>query len=66
MSLIQITGRNRIFSPLGIAAKLIEYLHPLGLEHDALHFNKRPGYAYLLIMPGKIGISSFLPLHIRD
>ncbi len=39
MSRIKIAGRNRIFSPLGIETKLIENLHPLGLEHDALHFN---------------------------
>ncbi len=45
MGLIKISGRNRIFSPLGIEAKLIENLLPLGLEDDALHFNKRPEYA---------------------
>ena len=32
MSLVKITGRNRIFSPLGIEAKLIENLLPLGLK----------------------------------
>ncbi len=52
MSLI--TGLNRIFSLLGIEAKLIENSLSLGLEHDELHFNKRPEYAELLIMPGKI------------
>ena len=46
MSQIKIAGRNRIFSPLDIETKLIENLHPLvGLEDDALHFNKRPKYA---------------------
>jgi hypothetical protein len=45
MSLIKIAGRNRIFSSLGIEAKLIENLLPLGLEDDELHFNKRPEYA---------------------
>ncbi len=41
----KIAGRNRIFSPLGIEAKLIENLLPLGLEDDELHFNKQPEYA---------------------
>ena len=36
MSLIKTAGRNRIFSPLGIEAKLIENLLPLGLEDDEL------------------------------
>ena len=36
-SLIKIAGRNRVFSPLGIDAKPIENLHPLGLEDDELH-----------------------------
>ena len=45
MSLTKIAGRNRIFSSLGIEAKLIENLLPLGLEGDELHFNKRPEYA---------------------
>ena len=40
MSLIKIVSRNRIFSSLGIEAKLIENLLPLGLEVDALHFKK--------------------------
>ena len=47
-SLLKIAGRNRIFSPLRIEAKLIENLLPLGLEDDELHFNKRmlqPEYA---------------------
>ncbi len=44
MSLIKIAGRNRIFSPMGIEAKLIENLLPVGLEDDELHFNKRPEY----------------------
>ena len=44
MSLIKIAGRNCIFSPFGIEAKLIENLLPLGLEDDELHFNKRPEY----------------------
>ena len=47
MSLIKIAGRYfRIFSSLGIEAKLIENLLPLGLEDDELHLNKRPEYAY--------------------
>ncbi len=54
MSLIKIAGRVHIFSPLGIETKLIENLLPLRLEDDELHFNKRPEYALLLIMPGKI------------
>ncbi len=45
MSLLKIAGRNRIFSPLSIEAKLIENVLPLGLEDDKLHFNKRPEYA---------------------
>ncbi len=45
MSLLKIAGRNRIFSPLRIEAKLIENLLPLGLEDDELHFNKRREYA---------------------
>ncbi len=45
MSLLRIAGRNRIFSPLRVEAKLIENLLPLGLEGDELHFNKRPEYA---------------------
>ncbi len=45
MSLIKIAGRNRIFSPLVIEAKLIENLLALGLEDDELDFNKRPKYA---------------------
>ena len=45
MSRIKIAGRNGIFSPLGIKTKLTENLHPLGLESDALHFNKLPEYA---------------------
>ena len=42
MSLIKLAGRNRIFSSLGIEAKLklIKNLLPLGLENDELHFNK--------------------------
>ncbi len=39
---IKIAGRNRIFSPLGLEAKLIENSLPLGLEDDELHVNKRP------------------------
>ncbi len=54
MSLLKITGRNHIFSPLGIEAKLIENLLPLGLDDDELHFNKRPEYAKFLIIPGKM------------
>ena len=54
MSLIKIAGRNRIFSPLGIEAKLIENLAPLRLEDDELHFNKRPEYAQLVIILSKI------------
>ncbi len=45
-TLIKIAGRNRIFSSLGIEAKLIKILLPLGLEHDELHFNKRPNIHY--------------------
>ena len=45
MSRIKIAGRNRIFSPLRIEAKLIENLLPLGLADDEHHFNKRPEYA---------------------
>ena len=45
MSLIKISGRNHIFSSLGIETKLIENLLPLGLEYDELHFNKRLEYA---------------------
>ena len=44
MSLKKIAGRNRIFSPMGIEAKLIENLLPVELEDDELHFNKRPEY----------------------
>ena len=44
-SLIKVASRNRIFSLLGIEAKLIENLLPLGLEDDEFHFNKRPEYA---------------------
>ena len=40
MGVIKIAGRNRIFSPLRIGAKLIENLLPLGLEDDELHFSK--------------------------
>ena len=36
MSLIKIAGQNRIFSPLGIEAKLTENLLPLGLNDDEL------------------------------
>ncbi len=43
MSLIKIAGRNR--KSLGIEAKLIENLLPLGLDDDELHFKKRPEYA---------------------
>ena len=43
---MKIAGRNRIFSPLRIEAKLIENLLPLGLKDDELHLNKRPEYAY--------------------
>ena len=45
MSRIKIAGRNRIFSPLRIEAKLIENLLPLGLADDEHHFNKRSEYA---------------------
>ncbi len=45
MSLLKIAGRNCIFSPLRIEAKLIENLLPLGLEDDELHFDERPEYA---------------------
>ncbi len=45
MSLIKIAGRNRIFSSLGIEAKLIKNFLPLGLEDDELHFNTPPEYA---------------------
>ncbi len=38
MSLIKIAGRNRIFSPLGIEAKLIENLSPLRLELKMTNF----------------------------
>ncbi len=34
MSLIKIAGRNRIFSSLGIEAKLIENLLPLGVNYS--------------------------------
>ena len=47
MSLLKIASRNRIFSPLGIEAKLIENLLRLGLDDDELHFNKRPEYAFI-------------------
>ncbi len=50
MSLIKIAGRNRMFAPLRIGAKLIENLLPLGLEDDELHFNKRPEHAYELLL----------------
>ncbi len=43
--ILKIAGRNRTFSSLGIVAKLIKNLFPLGLEDDELHFNKRPEYA---------------------
>ncbi len=43
MSLIKIAGQNRLLSPLGIEAKLIENLLPMGFE---LHFNKRPERAF--------------------
>ena len=46
MSPIKIAGRNRLFSPLGIEAKLIENLLPMGFEDDELHFNKRPERAF--------------------
>ena len=36
MSLIKTSGLNRIFSPLGNEAKLIENLPPLGLEDNEL------------------------------
>ena len=49
-NLFKIAGRNRIFSPLRIEAKLIENLLPLGLEDDELHFNKQPEYALILII----------------
>ena len=39
-----VAGRNRIFLPSRIEAKLIKNLLPLGLEDDELHFNKRPEY----------------------
>ena len=39
-----VAGRNRIFLPSRIEAKLIENLLPLGVEDDELHFNKRPEY----------------------
>ena len=43
MGVLKIAGRNRIFSPSRIEAKLnIENLLPLGLEDDELHFSKRP------------------------
>ncbi len=45
MNLSKIACRNHIFLPLGIEAKLIENLLPLGLQDDALHLNKRPEYA---------------------
>ena len=45
MSLSKIAGRNRIFSPLRIEAKLIENLLSLGLEDGGLHFNKLTEYA---------------------
>ncbi len=45
MCLIKIAARNHIFSRFGIEAKPIENLHPLRLEDDELHFNKRPKYA---------------------
>ena len=44
MSLLKIWGRNRVFSPLRIEAKLIENLLHLGLKDDELHFNKEPEY----------------------
>ena len=45
MSLIKISGQNRMFLLLRIEVKLIENLLPLRLEDDELHFNKRPEYA---------------------
>ena len=60
MSLIEIAGRNRIFSSLGIEAKLIENLLPLRLKDDELRFNKRPEYASLLIMPDKLNCKLFV------
>ncbi len=45
MGVLKIAGRNRIFSPSRFETKLIEYLLPLGLEDDELHFNKPPEYA---------------------
>ena len=36
MSLIKIAGQSRIFSLLGIEAKLTENLLPLGLKDDEL------------------------------
>ena len=36
------TGRNLIFSLLAFEAKRIENFLPLGIEDDALRFNKRP------------------------
>ncbi len=44
MNPTKIAGRNRIFSSLGIEAKLIEILLPLELEHDEHHFDKRSEY----------------------
>ncbi len=38
MDLLKIAGRNRIFSPLGIEAKLIENLLPLGLDMMMTNF----------------------------
>ena len=49
MSLIKTAGRNRIFLPLGIEAKLIENLLPLGLEDDELtSINDLADYVKLL------------------
>ncbi len=53
ISLLKIAGRNRIFSPLGIEAKIIENLLPLGLEDDERHLNKRHEYA-IINNPSKI------------
>ena len=45
MGVLQIAGRDRLFSPSRIEAKRIENLLPLGLKDDELHFNKRSEYA---------------------
>ncbi len=63
MSLIKIAGRHRIFSPLGIEAKLIKTysLWDSKMKNFTL-INKRPEYAYIIITIELmfLGINMFL------